>query len=143
MKKLGEYMKWYLYITTCILIVCAIIVTFVYKEESISVAFLWQILGTGLLTTTATVLIRLNRCITRHSYLFGLILHYVVLCVIMIFCGTWFGWMHLDASGVLMMVLAVAGVYILSYGAYSIIDLRQADSINKRLKEKYGDNDTM
>lgn len=136
MKKLGEYIKWYFYITTSILLVTAVIFK-IYNPETLPGNTLWQILLSGFLTTTVTVFIVFIDCKSFVQSLIKYLCHYAALCAIMIFCGKKFGWINLDLPGTAMMAGAVAVVYLLSLGAYYIIDLRQADLINKRLKEKY------
>ncbi len=71
------------------------------------------------------------------TVLVGTLIHYAALCGVMIACGYWFSWMSLDAAGIRMMCLSVAGVYVLTFTAYYIVDLKQVEKINQRLKEKY------
>ncbi len=52
----------------------------------------------------------------------------------MICCGKWFGCLHLDLPGIVMMLAAVAAVYY-------VVNLRDANIINKRLKEKHRDGE--
>ncbi len=139
MKRLGEYIKWYVYITTSILVVCAVNSS-ISCEDTIPVETLWQILLSGFLTTLVTVLLIFRECNKKSTAIIRYFLHYILLCVVMIVCGKWFGWMDFDFSGIAMMVSSVAIVYLLSFGAYYIIDLKQASEINEKLKEKYSDN---
>ena len=55
-------------------------------------------------------------------------------------CGKWFGWLEFNFEGITMMVISVSVVHLLVWGAYYLIDLRQANKINQRLLEKYGDD---
>lgn len=121
MRRLSDFIKWYTYITISILIVCAVVFT-IYNTKSIP------------LVTVLSVLKEENRrwlLAVRH------VLHYVLLCIIMIICGNFFGWMSLNFQGIAMMVGAVAVVYLLAFGAYCVTDLKQANEINQKLKEKY------
>lgn len=139
MRKLSDFIKWYTYITISILIVCTIQFG-IYCEEMIPLATLWQILLSGFLTTLVTVLLVLTEDNRKWMNVVRGVLHYILLCIIMIACGNWFGWLNLDLAGIGMMVGAVAVVYILSFGAYYITDLKQANEINQKLKEKYKEN---
>lgn len=140
MKKFSEYIKWFMYITTSILIVCTVIFG-LYNEESIPGETLWQILLSGFLTTLVTVIFRIGEGKGGAADIFRYVLHYILLCVVMIVCGNWFGWLKLDFAGIGMMLGAVAVVYLLTFLAYYFIDLKQANDINKKLKDKYGDEE--
>lgn len=133
MKKISEYLKWYVYITTSILVVYSIIILGIYKQETIPAGDLWRILLSGLLTTVVTVLF-IKAELPKVIYF---VLHYFVLSTVMLVCGLLFGWIEWNIYGVLLMLGSVGVVYILSFITYYIIDLRCAADINKKLKEKY------
>lgn len=132
MKLMSEVFKWFLYITTGILIVTAIMFSLV-GEETIPVNTLWKILLIGILTTGVTVCFRPWRD-WRYA---GFALHYIALCVVMVVCGCMFGWINFNMSGVLCMMVDVAAVYLIAFVAYCLVDKKQAEEINKRLREKY------
>lgn len=138
MKKISEYVKWYFYITTSILMVRAVIFG-LYGAESLPGATLWQIMLSGFLTTLVTVLIVCIDCKSMVGNILKYFLHYSVLCGVMIPLGIWFGWLRADLPGIVMMLVSVAAVYLLAVGAYYVIDLRSARKMNRRLKEKYGE----
>lgn len=140
MKKIGEYIKWYFYITTNILFVTATIFR-LYGATALPGAILWQIMLSGFLTTIVTVLIIYIECESTVGRLIKFFCHYIALCVVMICSGKWFDWLDLNLSGIIMMLAAVAAVYLLAFCVYYVIDLREANRINKRLKEKYGDEE--
>lgn len=136
MEILRNFIKWFLYITMSIFLV----VTLTFErnfEDTIPADTLWHILISGFLTTAVTVLIALRECKSRWTSLLKYILHYIALCVVMIFCANWFGWYSLNLSGILSMSLSVAIVYALAFGVYCLTDLKQAKDINKLLQEKY------
>ncbi len=138
MKKIGEYVKWYVYITTSILMVMAVICG-LYGAEELPGETLCQILLSGLLTTIVTVaMICINNMVSK-GMVFVYLCHYISLCAVMIPLGIWFGWINVNWQGIVMMLGAVAAVYLLTFGAYYVIDLRAAKKINQRLKEKYGE----
>lgn len=140
MKKIADYVKWFLYITTGILIVCGVNMEMM-GMDMIPLKTLWQILLSGFLTTAVTVLLLPTELAGKVETCVKFLLHYVSLCIVMILCGNWFGWLDLDFKGILMMVVSVAGVYLLAFAAYYLIELRQANRINQKLKEKYGDEE--
>jgi len=140
MKTLGNFIKWFLYITVGILIVCGIS----YRMagcETVTVDVFWMILLSALVTTVATVFILPGEEDGKVKSCIKFVLHYIVLCVIMCFLGERFGWMDCDLTGVGGMVIRVGLVYLLAFIAYYIIDIRQASEINKMLQEKYGDKE--
>lgn len=140
MKTFGNFIKWFLYITVGILIVCGIS----YKlagVKTVPVDLFGMILLSAFATTFITVIILPKEEDGKLRSGVKFLLHYIVLCVIMCFLGCWFGWMHFEAAGVAMMAIDVALVYLFSFLAHYIIDIRQADAINKVLQEKYGDEE--
>ena len=66
MKKIGEYVKWYVYITTSILMVEALIFG-MYGAEKLPGETLWQIMVSGLATTLLTVAMVYVSCLLRLS----------------------------------------------------------------------------
>ena len=138
MKRLSEYVKWYLYITTGILIVCTICFV-ISGEDTIPVATLWEILLSGFLTTLSTVLVHRVECKKIGTAVIKYLLHYILVCLIMAVCGSRFGWIPPNPAGIFVMVGYVAVVYVFSFCVHYIIDLGQARKINRRLKEKYRD----
>lgn len=138
MKTLGNFIKWFLYITVGILIVCGVSYAIVGIEE-VPVEVFGMIFLSAFVTTLATVLILPQEEDGKVKSCLKFVLHYIVLCVIMSVLGAQFGWIHFDAMGILAMSVDVGVVYALAFIAYYIIDVKQADEINKVLQEKYGD----
>ncbi|MDE6387557.1 MAG: DUF3021 domain-containing protein [Lachnospiraceae bacterium] len=140
MRWFGNFVKWFLYITTGILIVCGIN----YKLagiEMITVNIFWMILFSGFVTTLATVLLLPKEKDGRIKSYIKFALHYIALCVIMIPLGVWFDWIKFNLTGIVTMMIDVGGVCLSSMFVYYIIDCKQADEINRMLKKKYGDSE--
>lgn len=140
MSVLKKFVKWFLYITTGILIVTCIIFA-LYDADALPKNTLWHILLSGFLTTGVTVLFCPEETGSKWRTSVGVILHYISLCVVMVVCGNWFGWIRFDLPGIALMFGAVAVVYLISFITYYIVDMKQAEAINQRLKEKYGDEE--
>lgn len=140
MKTIGSFIKCFLYITTGVLIVCGASFTF-SGVEMVPVDTFWKVLFSGFVTTLVTVLILPKEEDGKVKTYIKFALHYIALCIVMSLFGVWFGWMDFDFSGIVMMVVDVGLVYLLTFFAYYIIDRKQADDINKRLREKYGDDE--
>lgn len=140
MKKIGDFIKWFCYIATSIAFVIACILNF-YGKKQMPVAWLWEILFSAFLTTLITIGIACRNTETGLGTVSKYLLHYIALCVVMILCGNWFGWLSFNLSEIFMMLGAVAGVYLISISFYLIIDVRQANEINRKLKEKYDEKE--
>ncbi len=139
MDKVRNMFKWFWYITPGIIFVYAVNVELA-GEEMIPSRGLWQILLAGFLTALVTVFLVPQG--NRKGIIFAsILLHYAALCIVMTGCGCWFGWMDFDASGVVMMLVSVAVVYLLAFSIYYGMDVKQAEEINRKLKEKYGDGE--
>lgn len=139
MKIISSFIKWYFYITTGILLVCAINMTLL-REENIPSDTLWKILLSGFLTTVVTMFFLFRESDSKFVMIYRMILHYLALSIVMILSGRWFGWLEFDISGIVMMLLSVAVVYFLTFLAYYILDRKEAQEINQKLNEKYHDD---
>lgn len=138
MRILSDAIRWFLYITTAILIVVATNFT-IAGNQTVSVSALWKIILSGFITTLVTLLFYPREVNKKSTVYLQCFVHYLVLCAVMILCGKWFGWIDFTPSGIILMAVSVAAVYLLSFFSHSVTDRRQADAINKRLKEKYSD----
>lgn len=137
MKILSLFIKFFLYITTGILIVCTINYQ-ISGNNLIPVETLWRILLSGFLTTVVTMLFFPKENKGKSTTFIQYFIHYGILCIVMMICGHWFGWMNFNLAGIIMMLVSVAIVYLLTFFSYYLLDLRQANEINQKLKEKYG-----
>lgn len=142
MKKLAIFLKWFLYITTGIMIVCAINYTLA-GEKSVTVNVFWKILFSSFMTTAVTLIFSPQREDKKNCVYGSWVIHYICLCVVMSFLGMWFGWIDFSFIGIGIMAADVGIVYFLTFVVYYIIDIKQADEINKVLQEKYGDDETL
>lgn len=138
--KFKELVRWFVLITTGILIVCAVDFT-IFGEEQIPRATLWQILLVGFVTASVTNLFwNAKDSRTKGGQIACILCHYISLCAIMAGCGTAFGWMELNLKGMGMMAVSVAGVYLFSFSAKYALYKKQAEEINRKLKEKYDED---
>lgn len=140
MEKIRMFFKCYIYITVGILIIVTVNCV-LSGEEVVSVDTLWQILLSGFLTTLVSVIFFPHDERTKIRVVIKLILHYVSLCLVMFFCGIRFGWMTPNPAGAAVMMLDVGAVYLFTVAAMYLIDVSQAREINKRLQEKYGEEE--
>lgn len=131
-----EFVKYFMNITTGILIICAVNS---FGTEMLSGKVLWQILIAGAGTALLTTIIYNKEVSTTKGFVLMTAVHYILLCVIMIIIGITFDWMSFNLSGIIMMVISVALVYVFTFFGRYIIDKKEADSFNKALKNKYKD----
>ena len=141
MKFFTEFLKYFVIITTGVLLMCAVNVSLSETGgESLAVGVtLWQILGAGAVTAFVTALVYMRECKTTKQFIVMVIIHYILICAIMVTLGVLFGWMALNIGGIIMMIVSAALVYLFTYTVRYISDKRQADEFNRALKEKYKD----
>ena len=140
MKSIGEYIKWFVYITVGIFLVCAISFT-LEGEETIPVNTIWKVMLEGLVATLVTVQLQPQENDGKGKAWIKFALHYISLCIIMCGFGIWFGWTRFSIKGIIVMSVDVAIVYALSTVIYYLVDVQQAKGINKVLQEKYGEEE--
>ena len=140
MKRLSEFVRWFFYITTCVLFLFAANMQ-LSGGDVISASTLWQIMLSGFVTSLVTVIFRPAEQDSGRVAIIKIVIHYLVLCVVMILLGYWFGWMNLNIQGIIMMTLSVAVVYFLVYFATYWLNKKQTDEINQKLKKKYSEDE--
>ncbi|MCH5276176.1 MAG: DUF3021 family protein [Lachnospiraceae bacterium] len=140
MRKILEFFKWFFYITTSVLFICAANLA-LSGVDIISAKMMWNILLSGLITALVTTLLRPDEKDGGKIMIIKIIIHYIVLCVVMIICGHRFGWMEFLLRDIIMMLVSVAIVYFIVFFASFWIDLKRAEEINQKLKEKYSDKE--
>ena len=134
MKFLKSFVRFFSTITTCILIVCAVNF-FLSGGTEIPGDTLFRILLSGFATALVTAVFYYREIKTHKQFLIIIILHYVLLCGIMIGLGVWFGWMDFDLGGIIMMLVSVAVVYALTMLMNYIVAKKDADDINRMLEQ--------
>ena len=134
MKFLKSFVSFFSTITTGILIVCAVNF-FLSGGAEIPGKTLFQILLSGFATALVTAVFYYREIKTHKQFFVVIILHYVLLCGIMIGLGVWFGWMDFDLGGIIMMLVSVAVVYALTMLMNYIVAKKDADEINKMLEQ--------
>ncbi len=136
MEKLKLFIKYFFYITAGVLLITA--VSFSLSDaQALPKNTLWQVLCSSALTAGVTALFTPQNCRTIGEFAARGLIHYAALCVVMIVCGHSFGWVEYTVSGIAAMMVSVALVYLFTSVAYYIIDCRDADEINRKLREKY------
>ncbi len=140
MKTIGNFIKYFLYITVGIFVVCGISFT-LSGMETVSVDTFGMILLSAFVTALLTVFLLPAEEDGKGKTLVKYAMHYIILCIIMSFLGIKFGWIPFEVIGICLMAVDVGLVYFIVFISSYIIDNRQAGEINKRLQEKYGNEE--
>lgn len=136
MNFLKTFINFFSTITLGIIFVCAVNMS-MSPNYDIPNTVLWQILLAGLVTSLLTVIsiFLFNGINTTIKLIIAGIIHYIIMCIVMIGFGVWFDWMNFDAKGIIMMLISVAIVYLIAFLLNYIILKKEADDINSALEE--------
>ena len=141
MRKISTFCNFFSYITTGILFICAINF-FLFNDGDIPRNTLWQILISSFITTTMSMFLSPWSSEKTRELILKTLLHYFCLCVIMIVCGIWFGWITLGFGGAMKMIISVAGVYVITFFLNYIKGKKQTEEINRALNKKRTKNNS-
>lgn len=132
---ISEFLKWFLIINTGIML----IVWFnIFNYETIWTQIFPQIFCASFVTsivTTAFFSINPKKPLSRIMRVLIPMTHYLVLCVIIMTLGTLFDWFEFSMSGCLVVVLSVAGVYLITAVISYLLSKSEADEMTKALKD--------
>ncbi|MGN0669926.1 MAG: DUF3021 domain-containing protein [Oscillospiraceae bacterium] len=140
MKLLKEFVTYFVYITTGILLVSGTVIAFCSGEGYVlPKTILLDVALAGGVTALVTTLIYRREPATRTEFVILTIVHYIVLCGVMVFMGTMFGWIDWEILDIIIMCGYVAIVYLFTFFSRMFTAKRDADELNKALKSKYRD----
>ena len=135
MKIIKDYIKWFITITTGVLL---IFVLNTMQYEYIRSIYLLEIFGVSAITSLITTLffaIDPKKVMPKFVQILLVLLHYICLLVTMLFFGHSFGWIPLDANGILNMALSVAGVYLCTTVLTILTGMQDANKMNEALNK--------
>ena len=135
MKYIKEFIRWFITITTGVLL---IFILNTMKYEYIRSIYLWEIFGVSAATsliTTVFFAIDPKKVISKAVQVLIVFLHYISLFVTMLFFGNSFGWITLDVRGVLTMAISVAGVYLCTAVLSLITGMQDVKRMNEALRK--------
>lgn len=140
MKLLKEFVAYFAYITTGILLVSGTVIALFSSEAYvIPKIILLDVALAGGVTALVTALIYHREPKTRTGFVILTLVHYLVLCVVMVFMGILFGWIDFEFTDIILMCGYVAVVYIFTFFSRMFTDKRDANQLNEALKKKYKD----
>ena len=140
MKRLKSMAEFFEKITTGILFVTAVYIPAFYGwDEVLHVEILWKILLLSVVCTLGSIIMPLGeeKEVSRNTMLMRHSLYYIYINVVVLALGYLFDWFSFQNAGqVFGMVLAIAFVYIVVALVCYWIQLREAEKINRKLKER-------
>lgn len=139
MDKIRRFIQCFVTVTTGIVAIGAI--TYSLQPTEPTSDTLWQILLSGALCALSTTLFFPSEFASKARIRAGIGLHFISLCAIMVCCGRWFGWVGPTVLEAAIMVGYVVLVYAFTTGITYLLSKRQADEINRHLREKYHTQD--
>lgn len=132
---ISEFLKWFLIINTGIMLVVWVNI---FRYDTIWVSIIPQIFCASFVTsliTTAFFSINPKKPLSKAMRAFIQLAHYLVLCIVIMTLGTLFDWFNFSLSGGLMVVLSVAGVYLITAFISYLLSKSEADEMTKALKD--------
>lgn len=133
MKYITEIIKYFTFITTGIVILF-IVLMLIDGDDIITLSTLIKIPCAALVTSVVTVIFDPSE--TKRNFMLSMLLHYLVLCIVMIGIGKLFGWISLDIHGILLMVISVAVIYAFTFAVTYITSKNDAEELNRALKNR-------
>lgn len=135
MKFLRLFLSFFCTITTAIVFVMELNIM-TADDPIISKYIFVQILLAGFATSLVTSLGFSFDFKSKKSAVIASAIHYLVLCAVMVGLGVWFGWMQFNVDDIISMALSVAIVYVIVFVISYILMKKEADELNKALKER-------
>ncbi len=121
-------------VVTCVTVGAAVYCMVFFSQITFGVEMLWQILLVSFLTSVGTLLY--TDSISQKKMKVMCVLHYMIVNVIVVVCGLWFEWFHLDNLPQMIGILIVIALVFL---VVSVVSWKQAmqmaDLMNARLLE--------
>ena len=135
MKYITKIVKYFAFITTGIVVLIGVLML-IQGEKYVSADTLIKIPCAGLATSAVTVLLYPSEDKSKKGYMLGVLLHYIVLCIVMIIFGAASGWIKLNVGGILLMIISTAAVYAFTSVVSYISSKNDADELNRALKHE-------
>ncbi|MBQ9136221.1 MAG: hypothetical protein IJX66_09040 [Lachnospiraceae bacterium] len=144
MKKILECLKLVLHyfpvITVVVMIVSAGYVTFFWgADENVSIALLWQILLVSLICSGSPLFFcqRKPKEMGKGEFWFRWGLCYIYVNVVVLGFGIGFKWFEPSKLPMVIgMLLAIAIAFVIIAGFVFLVDMKTADAMNQKLKER-------
>jgi lysylphosphatidylglycerol synthetase-like protein (DUF2156 family) len=137
MKYIKSYISFFTAIATAILVIVTIDAA-INSYESVPKYMPLEILAASALTALITTIILCREIKTRKQFLISFLVHFLLLCVIMIGLGLLFGWIDVSVGNIFCMIFYVALVYVIVFAINYILAKKEADELNEALNKRNG-----
>lgn len=135
MKKLKELLLTFAMVTTGILCAATIYITVFWKDASLEVRLLWELLACSVLCCFGNF-IWTEREVSKREWLVRVILHYIYINVIVLGCGIQFEWFYWkDWKMVFLMVVIIFLVFSVIIFVMFQMNRKEEKVLNQRLEE--------
>lgn len=139
LNRLKTFLFCFACVTTCVVFVTAVYISIFWKQASLGVEILWQILFVSFLCSLV-ILVYPDREVSMKTAVVITALHYIEVNLVVMGCGLWFEWFYADNLPMIFaMLFVIALVFVLITAVMWARDRRVAANINERLK-KYQDD---
>jgi lysylphosphatidylglycerol synthetase-like protein (DUF2156 family) len=137
MKYIKSYISFFTAIATAILVIVTIDAA-VNSYEFFPKYLPIEILAASALTALITTMILCREIKTRKQFLISFLVHFLLLCAVMIGLGLLFGWLDASFGNILCMIFYVALVYVIVFAINYILAKKEADELNEALNKRKG-----
>jgi lysylphosphatidylglycerol synthetase-like protein (DUF2156 family) len=137
MKYIKSYISFFTAIATAILVIVTIDAA-IHSYESVPKYMPLEILASSALTALITTIILCREIKTRRQFLISFLVHFLLLCAVMIGLGLLFGWIDASVGNIFGMIFYVALVYVIVFAINYILAKKEADELNEALNKRNG-----
>lgn len=134
MKYIKTFFSFFTSIATAILVLMAALSSEYPQGFPPEIPF--QILGAAAATAFVTSIVFCTEYKSVRKYVLFSLMHYIMLCVIMVILGSSFGWTNTTPRGIISMCIYVAAVYAVVFAITCIVHKNEADKLNRALRER-------
>lgn len=135
MKRIKELLMTFAIVTTGTLCAATIFMSVFWRNASVTVELLWQILGVAALCCLGNF-IWTDREVSKTEWIVKTVIHYLYVNVVVLGCGMKFKWFYWqDLKMVLLMFFAILLVFLLAVYVLFQKDKKVEKLLNERLEQ--------
>lgn len=133
--KLKVFATTFMCVTTCVVFVSAIFMEIFWKNATLEIDILWEILGLSFLCSFSSMIYP-DRELSKKALIGRILLHYLLINVIVLGCGMYFEWFYPSNPWMLLtMILIIAIVFAITFWVIWNQEKKEAELLNAKLKE--------
>ena len=120
-------------VSTCVMAVVALFTTVIDPAEWIEPVVLWQALMVSFLCAVSCFIFPWDVVLKKREIWIRTALHYLIINLIVLGFGNWFGWYHIDEwASLLAMLISIAVIYAI----VACISWRKSKQDAQRMNER-------